>query len=105
MFNRFIRWLKCHYFVAIGGYCPHCEDEQARRLSKLIREAELKDWDWPFLRINCCGAKEYECPHGVGHGGIHGCDGCCAHESFVKSTQGCSHCSCHPDSDCCECGE
>ena len=21
--------------------------------------------------------REYYCPHGVGHGGVHGCDGCC----------------------------
>lgn len=28
------------------------------------------------------GKKELRCPHGVGHGGIHGCDGCCADESF-----------------------
>lgn len=26
--------------------------------------------------------KELMCPHGVGHGGIHGCDGCCADRSF-----------------------
>lgn len=36
-----------------------------------------KPWNWPFQRINLGGAKEYACPHGVGHGGLHGCDGCC----------------------------
>lgn len=43
---------------------------------KLRREKE-KFWHWPFKRINFNGAKEYSCRHGVGHGGIHGCDGCC----------------------------
>ncbi len=51
------------------------------------KEDELKDWKWPFLRINFNGAKEYECPHGVGHGGFHGCEGCCSHPSFEKMTQ------------------
>lgn len=43
----------------------------------------LKNWHWPFLRTNFNGDKEYECPHGVGHGGIHGCDGCCSHDSYA----------------------
>lgn len=42
----------------------------------------LATWDWPYQRINSNGAKEYSCPHGVGHGGIHGCDGCCRAENF-----------------------
>lgn len=42
------------------------------------------NWSWPFLRVNSNGAKEYACPHGVGHGGIHGCDGCCAAPSYPK---------------------
>jgi len=29
--------------------------------------------------------KELMCEHGVGHGGIHGCDGCCADPSFKKA--------------------
>lgn len=39
-----------------------------------------KPWAWPFQRINSNGAKEYACVHGQGHGGIHGCDGCCQKE-------------------------
>lgn len=42
----------------------------------------LKNWHWPYHRINNNGDIEWACPHNVGHGGIHGCDGCCAHESF-----------------------
>lgn len=66
-----------------------------KRLKKLISAALLdgtiktddvrsltvdKPWHWPFLRINSNGAREYQCPHGVGHGGIHCCDGCCQTE-------------------------
>ena len=40
---------------------------------------KLKDWQWPDY-----GRGELTCPHGVGHGGIHGCDGCCSHPSFKK---------------------
>lgn len=39
-----------------------------------------KPWHWPFQRINSNGAREYACRHGVGHGGTHGCDGCCGTE-------------------------
>ena len=28
---------------------------------------------------------ELDCQHGIGHGGVHGCDGCCSHESFNKA--------------------
>ncbi len=31
-----------------------------------------KKWDWPWN-----GRGELACKHGIGHGGIHGCDGCC----------------------------
>ncbi len=48
-------------------------------------ELDLKHWQWPFLRVNSNGAKEYECPHGVGHGGVHGCDGCCGHKSYTEA--------------------
>lgn len=47
-------------------------------------EMELENWNWPYLRMNSNGAKEYACPHGTGHGGIHGCDGCCGHQSYGK---------------------
>lgn len=39
-----------------------------------------KPWAWPFQRINSNGAREYACSHGIGHGGLHGCDGCCQSE-------------------------
>lgn len=42
----------------------------------------LDNWKWPFLRINSYGSNELMCPHGVGHGGTHGCDGCCTNKSF-----------------------
>lgn len=51
-------------------------------------DKELNEWHWPFLRINSNGAKEYMCPHGVGHGGIHGCEGCCSHKSYTKALKG-----------------
>lgn len=41
-------------------------------------------WHWPFLRINSNGAKEYACYHGIGHGGVHGCDGCCRDKNYPK---------------------
>lgn len=44
----------------------------------------LNTWHWPFQRINSNGKKEFSCPHGIGHGGIHGCDGCCRHKSFKR---------------------
>ena len=31
------------------------------------------------------GKKELMCEHGVGHGGVHGCDGCCADPEFKKA--------------------
>jgi hypothetical protein len=37
----------------------------------------FNEWGWPFDRINSGGDIEYACEHGVGHGGMHGCDGCC----------------------------
>jgi len=46
---------------------------------------ELRRWKWPYLRINFGGSVELECPHEVGHGGIHGCDGCCQHVSYDKA--------------------
>lgn len=52
--------------------------------NKLEEKDELISWNWPYLRTNSNGAKEYMCPHGVGHGGIHGCDGCCAHPSYKR---------------------
>jgi len=49
---------------------------------KLIKKD--KPWHWPFQRVNFGGAKEYSCLHGIGHGGIHGCDGCCSDPNFPK---------------------
>lgn len=40
----------------------------------------LKNWEWPYS-----GRGELSCPHNIGHGGIHGCDGCCSHKSFNKA--------------------
>lgn len=37
---------------------------------------------WAYLRTNSNGAKEYSCVHGQGHGGVHGCDGCCGAPDF-----------------------
>ena len=50
------------------------------------RKDSLKDWHWPYLRTNFGGDKEYACPHGIGHSvkGVHGCEGCCSHESFKR---------------------
>lgn len=79
-------------------YNPHYDewfDREQKRLSELLLAA-IKDrvltfeeageyrvekpWHWPFQRINSNGAKEYACRHSIGHGGIHGCDGCCQTE-------------------------
>lgn len=49
-----------------------------------MKPKKNKKWHWPFLRINSNGAKEYACEHGVGHGGIHGCDGCCKDKNFPQ---------------------
>ena len=49
-----------------------------------VEKVSFKNWKWPYLRINFNGDKEYACPHGIGHGGFHGCDGCCRHISFRK---------------------
>lgn len=46
-----------------------------------------KYWHWPKGRVNHGGSQEYLCQHGVGHGGVHGCDGCCSDPSFPKSTK------------------
>ena len=53
-------------------------------MSTLPKDWTLENWNWPYLRVNTSGAKEYACPDGVGHGGIHGCDGCCGHPSYGK---------------------
>ena len=43
----------------------------------------LENWDWPLNRVY---KLEYSCPHGIGHGeAVHGCDGCCGHESYRKA--------------------
>jgi hypothetical protein len=47
----------------------------------------LNNWPWPFQRFNFGGAREYACPHGVGHGGVHGCDGCCTHPSYKRAAE------------------
>lgn len=47
-------------------------------------ETKLENWKWPMIR-RADGRIEYQCPHGVGHGWIHGCDGCCSHTSFPKA--------------------
>ncbi len=57
-------------------------------------------WHWPFLGINSNGAKEYACQHGVGHGGIHGCDGCPCNIKVIvaawRETTPCDLCSATP---------
>lgn len=56
-------------------------------LKKAVDKAvdAIKPWSWPFLRVNSGGDKEYACRHGVGHGGTHGCDGCCSDPDFPKA--------------------
>ena len=47
-----------------------------------IRNKKLKNWKWPQNRWSKI---EFACPDNVGHGfDVHGCDGCCGHESFVR---------------------
>lgn len=40
-----------------------------------------KRWN-PVWKVAKRPKKELDCVHGVGHGYVHGCDGCCSHESF-----------------------
>jgi len=50
----------------------------------------LEKWHWPPIRAKREGydlVMEYMCPHGIGHGGVHGCDGCCSHPSFLENTK------------------
>ncbi len=49
---------------------------------EVLDDHTLKDWHWPYQRTNSSGIREYACPHGIGHGGTHGCDGCCSHPSY-----------------------
>lgn len=49
------------------------------------KKVNFEGWKWPYLRRNFGGSIELECPHGVGHGGVHGCCGCCRHESYTKA--------------------
>lgn len=48
--------------------------------NKFLKSKTLISWKWPYA-----GRGELLCPHGVGHGGIHGCDGCCGSPSFKKA--------------------
>ncbi len=56
-------------------------------LDGIAKNDELDNWPWPYLRVNFGGDKEYMCPHGVGHGGAHCCDGCCSHPSFNRRVE------------------
>lgn len=49
------------------------------------KKKTIKKWHWPFLRVNSGGVREYACRHKVGHGGIHGCDGCCATPDYFEA--------------------
>ena len=66
------------------------EHEEHKKRGHVVVDFVIQDkqskWHWPFLRVNFGGDKEYSCPHGVGHGGIHGCckNSCCRHKSFEK---------------------
>jgi hypothetical protein len=57
-----------------------------QKMIKLVNGEEVaavNGWGWPFQRINSGGDAEYSCEHGVGHGGMHGCDGCC-HKTGIE---------------------
>jgi len=93
--RRTKEWFMCKNPL-LGGLSPNdmLEAGRGKKLLTFIENQlkenqppdDLVDWDWPYLRVNSSGAKEYVCLHGVGHGGIHGCDGCCRHESFNRRT-------------------
>ena len=90
-------WFACKNPL-FGGFSPNqmFKIGRGKKLFKIIEDQlkknkppdELINWDWPDAGINSNGALEHFCPHGVGHGGIHGCDGCCQHESFKRVTKG-----------------
>jgi len=49
----------------------------------------LSDREYPGgwkTALRADGRVEYSCPHGVGHGGIHGCDGCCGRDDFPSGS-------------------
>lgn len=73
-----------HEEETIEEHSWHDDSEANCRAKMLIHlienKKELKGWKWPYG-----GRGELTCPHGVGHGGTHGCDGCCSHPSFKKA--------------------
>lgn len=84
---KYQSWVYTTVYYKATKKWPHIKKEityaaDYRELLPFIKNYELEDWHWPYQRINSGGAREYECPHGIGHGGVHGCDGCCSHESY-----------------------
>ena len=70
------------------GPCEICEVDGGLGI-ELVQEKFEEIFDvqyiWPDrweLHIRIDGRIEYDCEHGVGHGGVHGCDGCCRKDSY-----------------------
>lgn len=86
MNNRY-RCLTCYTEISKDEYEEHKKHGHVT-IAFTIQDKdpdELSKWHWPYLRTSFGGDKEYNCPHGVGHSnGVHGCEGCCSHESFEK---------------------
>lgn len=53
--------------------------DEAERRGEVKIQTLLRQWK-KYARGD--GKEELLCKHGVGHGGIHGCDGCCNDPSF-----------------------
>lgn len=90
-----LRQAKGHYFNRRAGGKENEMDifDESIEITKecvegqIANTEELENWHWPYQRINSGGDKEYACPHGAGHGGIHGCDGCCSHPSYLRRSR------------------
>ena len=59
-------------------------EEREKTLKPFVTPPKKEVWEWPLLRTNSGGDIEFMCPHGVGHGGTHGCDGCCKELDYEK---------------------
>ena len=48
-------------------------------------KTQTKNWHWPICNRHD-GKIEWACRHGIGHGEVHGCDGCCSDPNFSSIT-------------------
>ena len=56
-----------------------------KQTKRVVKDKSL--WKWPIYPKRD-GKLEYSCRHGIGHGGVHGCDGCCSDPNFPIPAKG-----------------